>query len=150
MAIEQGVSAPLFEANDQNGNTIRLEDYRGKRVILFFYPKDDTPVCTAVACNFRDNFDSLTEQGYVLLGVSPDDASSHAQFATKFSYPFSLLDDSSKNIHELYGTWVERSMYGRKYFGTDRTTFVIDEEGNIAHVISKVDSRDHTAQILAL
>ena len=140
--------APDFEANDQDGNTVKLSDYRGKKVVLYFYPKDNTPGCTAQACNLRDNYEELQKQGYVVLGVSTDSEASHKKFITKQELPFSLIADPDKEVHEKYGTWGEKKMYGRTYMGTFRTTFVIDEEGKIAEVIGKVKTKDHTAQIL--
>ena len=150
MPLEPGVTAPLFEGQDQNGNTIRLQDYLGKTVILYFYPKDDTPLCTATSCNLRDNYEALLAKDYVVLGVSPDDSASHKKFAEKYKFPFPLVADPDQAIHKLYGTWIEKSMYGRKYMGTDRTTFVIDAQGNIAHTVNRVDTKNHTEQILSL
>ena len=121
---------------------------RVKKVILYFYPKDNTPGCTAQACNLRDNYEALQKAGYVVLGISSDSEKSHQKFIEKQSLPFSLIADEDKTVHELYGTWVEKSMYGRKYMGTARTTFVIDEEGKIEEIIEKVKTKDHTAQII--
>ncbi len=148
MSLTVGDKAPVFEGKDQNGNSISLTDFKGKKVILYFYPKDNTPGCTAEACNLRDNYSILQEQGYVILGISSDDEKSHQKFIDKFDLPFSLLADVDKKIHEQYGTWIEKSMYGRKYMGTARYTFVIAENGIIAEVIEKVKTKDHTAQIL--
>jgi thioredoxin-dependent peroxiredoxin len=148
MSIEIGKQAPDFEAKDQNGNTIKLSDYRGKKVILYFYPKDQTPGCTAQACNLRDNYDTLQQEGYEVLGISTDNEKSHQRFIEKQELPFSLIADEDKKVHELYGTWVEKSMYGRTYMGTARTTFIIDEEGNVANIIDKVKTKEHTNQIL--
>ena len=147
--LKPGDQAPLFEGKDQNGNTIKLSDFEGKKVVLYFYPKDNTPGCTAQACNLRDNYQTLQDQGYVVLGVSQDSEASHQKFITKQNLPFSLLADTDHTIHNLYGTWGEKSMYGKKYMGTLRTTFVIDENGKILEVIEKVKTKDHTAQILA-
>ena len=140
--------APDFEAKIETGETIKLSDYRGKKVVLYFYPKDATPGCTAQACNLRDNYDALLKAGYVVLGISSDDEKSHKKFIEKQNLPFPLIADTDLKVHEAYGTWVEKSMYGRKYMGTARTTFVIDEQGKIAEVIAKVDTKNHTAQIL--
>jgi len=148
MSIEIGKQAPDFEAKDQNGNTIKLSDYRGKKVVLYFYPKDQTPGCTAQACNLRDNYDKLQKEGYEILGISTDSEKSHQKFIEKQALPFSLIADEDKKVHELYGTWVEKSMYGRTYMGTARTTFIIDEEGNVANIIEKVKTKEHTNQIL--
>ena len=148
MSLEAGQMAPDFEAKIETGETIRLSDYRGKKVVLYFYPKDATPGCTAQACNLRDNYDALLKAGYVVLGISSDDEKSHKKFIEKQNLPFPLIADTDLKVHEAFGTWVEKSMYGRKYMGTARTTFVIDEEGKIAEVIAKVDTKNHTAQIL--
>jgi peroxiredoxin Q/BCP len=148
MSLEVGQLAPEFEAKIETGATIKLSDYRGKKVVLYFYPKDATPGCTAQACNLRDNYDALLKAGYVVFGISSDDEKSHKKFIEKQSLPFPLIADTDLKVHEAYGTWVEKSMYGRKYMGTARTTFVIDEEGKIAEVIEKVDTKNHTAQIL--
>ncbi len=148
MSLKQGDKAPVFEGKDQSGNDIKLTDFAGKKVVLYFYPKDNTPGCTAEACNLRDNYEELQKQGYVVLGVSTDSEKSHQKFIDKFELPFSLIADVDKTIHEQYGTWVEKSMYGRQYMGTARKTFVIDENGVIAEIIEKVKTKDHTAQIL--
>lgn len=148
MSLEAGAMAPDFEAKNQDGKTIRLSDYRGKKVVLYFYPKDNTPGCTAESCNLRDNYEELQKQGYVVLGVSPDSEASHQKFINKYELPFDLIADPEKEVHNKYGTWGEKQMYGKTYMGTIRTTFVIDEEGKIAEVISKVKTKDHTSQIL--
>lgn len=148
MELETGQKAPEFTGKDQDGNDISLSDFRGKKVVLYFYPKDQTPGCTAQSCNLRDNYTALQEQGYVVLGISSDSQASHRKFIEKQQLPFSLIADEDKSIHEKYDVWKEKNMYGRKYMGTVRTTFVIDEEGNIADIIKKVNTKDHTAQIL--
>ncbi len=148
MSLKVGDSAPDFSVNDQSGNPVKLSDFKGKKVVLYFYPKDNTPGCTAEACNLRDNYEALQKAGYVVLGVSTDSEKSHQKFIDKFELPFPLLADTEKQIHEKYGTWVEKSMYGRKYMGTARTTFLIDENGKIEEIIGKVKTKDHTAQIL--
>ena len=148
MKLEAGQKAPQFEAKNEKGELIKLSDYLGKKVVLYFYPKDATPGCTAQACDLRDNYDALLKAGYVILGVSSDDEKSHKKFIEKQSLPFPLLADTDLKVHEAYGTWIEKSMYGRKYMGTARTTFVIDEKGVIAEIIEKVDTKNHTAQIL--
>ena len=143
-----GEKAPNFQGLNQKGESISLQQYKGKKVALYFYPKDDTPGCTAEACNLRDNHSALQAAGYVVIGVSSDSVKSHDKFANKYSLPFDLLADEDKSTHQAYGTWVEKSMYGRKYMGTDRVTFIIDENGIIEKVIEKVNTKDHTAQIL--
>ncbi len=148
MSLQTGDQAPAFEAADQNGQLVKLSDFAGKKVILYFYPKDDTPGCTAQACNLRDNYESLLQAGYVILGVSVDDEKSHQKFIKKYELPFPLLADTDHKIVEAYGVWVEKNMYGKTYMGTARTTFVIDESGKIAQIIRKVDTKDHTSQIL--
>lgn len=148
ITLKKGDMAPDFEAKDQDGNTVKLSDFKGKKVVLYFYPKDNTPGCTAQACNLRDNYEELQKQGYVVLGVSQDSEASHKKFIDKQSLPFPLIADTDHTVHEKYGTWGEKSMYGRKYMGTLRTTFVIDEEGTVEDVIQKVKTKDHTAQIL--
>jgi len=148
--LKEGDKAPAFTSKDQNGNSVSLSEFKGKKVVLYFYPKDSTPGCTAEACDFRDNYQGLKAQGIEVLGVSIDDEKSHQKFITKYDLPFTLLADTDKAIVEAYGVWGEKSMYGKKYMGTNRTTFIIDEEGNIAHIISKVDTKAPTAQVLEL
>jgi peroxiredoxin Q/BCP len=148
MKLKKGDKAPDFNSTDQDGNPIKLSDFKGKKVILYFYPKDNTPGCTAESCNLRDNYVELQKQGYVVLGVSSDSEKSHKKFIEKHELQFPLVADTDKSVHEAYGTWGEKSMYGRKYMGTFRTTFVIDEEGKIEEVIEKVKTKDHAAQIL--
>jgi len=148
MTLKPGDKAPEFEIQNESGETVKLSDFRGRKLVLFFYPKDDTPTCTVEACNLRDNYQILTDQGYEVLGISSDGAGSHQKFIDKHGLPYSLLTDTEKNIHESYGTWVEKSMYGRKYMGTARTTFVINEKGIIKKIIDKVKAKDHTSQIL--
>lgn len=148
MSLQTGEVAPGFEVNDQDGNPVKLSDYKGKKVVLFFYPKDNTPGCTAEACNLRDNYGELQLKGYEILGISSDNEKSHTKFIEKQNLPFKLLADTEKTVHDLYGTWVEKSMYGRKYMGTARTTFIIDENGKIEEIIEKVKTKDHTSQIL--
>lgn len=148
--LKQGDKAPQFTAKDQNGNLVTLNQFKGKKVILFFYPKDNTPGCTAEACDFRDNYQGLTAKGITVLGVSVDDEKSHQKFITKYELPFTLLADTDKKVVEAYGVWAEKSMYGKTYMGINRTTFVIDEEGNITHIITKVDTKNSTQQVLDL
>jgi thioredoxin-dependent peroxiredoxin len=148
--LKEGQKAPDFTANDQDGNSVSLSQFIGKKVVLYFYPKDDTPGCTAEACDFRDNYQGLTAKGIVVLGVSVDDEKSHQKFVTKHSLPFTLLADTDQKIVETYGVWGEKNMYGKKYMGTHRTTFLIDETGIISHIIKKVDTKNSTAQVLEL
>lgn len=148
MALQAGDKAPDFTVNDQDGNPVKLSDLKGKKVVLYFYPKDMTPGCTAEACNLRDNYRFMQKQGYEVLGVSTDNEKSHRKFIEKEKLPFRLLADTNKAMHDAYGTWVEKSMYGRKYMGTARVTFVIDENGIIEEIIGKVDTKNHAAQIL--
>ncbi|MFN3589423.1 MAG: thioredoxin-dependent thiol peroxidase [Spirosomataceae bacterium] len=148
MQVEIGQKAPLFVGVNQKGEEIHLTNFLGKKVILYFYPKDNTPGCTAQACNLKDNYEQLLAAGYVVLGVSPDSVKSHVKFIDKFSLPFDLLADESHEIAELYGVWVEKSMYGRTYMGIARTTFVINEAGIIEEIIQKVDTKNHSAQLL--
>lgn len=148
MAISEGEKAPSFVAKDQDGHEVKLSDLKGKKVILYFYPRDMTSGCTAEACNLRDNYNKLRKQGYEVLGVSTDGEASHRKFIEKEKLPFRLLADSDKSLHKQFGTWVEKSMYGRKYMGTARKTFIIDESGKVSRIIEKVDTRNHTEQIL--
>jgi peroxiredoxin Q/BCP len=148
MALKVGSKAPDFKVNDQEGNHVKLSDLKGKKVVLYFYPKDMTPGCTAEACNLRDNYKVLQKAGYEILGISSDDEKSHKKFIAKEKLPFRLLADTDKSVHEKYGTWVEKSMYGRKYMGTARVTYIIDENGVIKEIIEKVDTKDHANQIL--
>ena len=146
--LKEGEKAPRFTGIDQNGKSISLSDFSGKPLILFFYPKDMTPGCTAEACNLRDNYSELKKQGFEILGVSPDNISRHQKFIEKYELPFPLIADEEKKILQDYDVWGEKKMYGRSYMGVYRTTFVIDEEGNIKKIFSKVKTNDHTAQIL--
>jgi peroxiredoxin Q/BCP len=146
--LKVGDKAPDFTVNDQEGNPLKLSSLRGQKVVLYFYPRDMTPGCTAEACNLRDNYKSMVRKGYEVLGVSTDSEKSHKKFIEKEKLPFRLLADTEKVIHDAYGTWVEKSMYGRKYMGTARVTFVIDEKGVIEDIIEKVDTKNHVDQIL--
>lgn len=148
MKLNIGDKAIDFKVKNQNGKVISLSDFKGKKIVLYFYPKDDTPGCTAEACSLRDNYDRLIKQGYVVLGVSPDNEKKHLKFIEKYELPFDLLADTEQEIANAYGVWVEKSMYGRKYMGIARTTFVIDEKGNIEEIIEKVDTKNHAVQIL--
>ena len=148
MTLSIGDKAPEFSVNDQDGNNVNLTDFKGKKVVLYFYPKDQTPGCTAQSCNLRDNYERLQAAGYEVLGVSSDSEKSHRNFIEKQKLPFTLLADTDKKVHDAYGTWVEKKLYGRAYMGTARTTFIIDENGMIEDIIEKVKTKDHTAQIL--
>jgi peroxiredoxin Q/BCP len=148
MAVEVGQQAPDFESKDQDDNTVKLSDYKGKKVVLYFYPKDNTPGCTAQACDLRDNYEALQKAGYEVIGISSDSGKSHQKFIKKFDLPFTLLADEDKSVHEKFGTWVEKSMYGKTYMGTARTTFIIDENGVITEIIDKVKTKEHTNQII--
>jgi len=149
-ALKEGDKAPGFTAKDQNGKTVSLADFKGKTVILYFYPKDDTPGCTAEACDFRDNYQSLIAKGFEVIGISSDDEKSHKKFETKYSLPFTLIADESKEINEAYDVWGEKNMYGKKYMGTIRTTFIINGDGIISHIINKVDTQNASQQVLDL
>ena len=148
--MEIGDKAPEILGLDENGNEVRLSDYAGKKIVLYFYPKDLTSGCTAEACNLRDNLSELTSQGYAVIGASVDDAKSHQKFIAKHELPFHLIADTDKTLVEQFGVWGEKSMYGRKYFGTFRTTFIINEEGIIERIIGPkiIKTKDHARQIL--
>ena len=146
--LKEGDLAPLIKAKDQNGKEITLETFKGKKVVLYFYPKDNTPGCTAEACNLRDNYDVLREKGFEIIGVSADSEKSHLNFIEKFQLPFDLISDVDKGVLKKYGAWGEKKMYGKTYEGILRTTFIISEEGKIEKIISKVKTKDHTQQIL--
>ncbi len=150
MKLTVGNAAPDFTSKDQNGNPFRLSDHRGKKVVLYFYPKDDTSGCTAQACNLNENLAALETAGYQVVGVSIDDEKSHQKFINKYNLKFPLIADTDKQVVELYDVWKEKSMYGRKYMGTLRTTFLIDEQGMITDIIEKIDTKNHVAQITSL
>ncbi len=147
MLPEIGKKAPNFSALDENEKTVSLADFTGKKLVLYFYPKDDTPGCTAEACSLRDNYQDLLDKGYAVLGVSPDEPKKHTKFIAKYNLPFSLLADTDQTVCNAYGVWVEKSMYGRKYMGVARTTFIIDENGILTEIIEKVDTKNHASQI---
>jgi peroxiredoxin Q/BCP len=148
MTIEVGQQAPAFSAMNQLGKTVSLSDFAGKKLALYFYPKDDTPGCTAEACSLRDHYQTLLAQGYAILGVSPDNEAKHQKFIAKYDLPFDLLADTDHAVAEAYGVWVEKSMYGRQYMGIARTTFIINEHGILSEIIAKVNTKDHANQIL--
>ena len=139
---------PHFEVIDQNGNTVTSNDLLGRKTIIYFYPKDNTSGCTAEACNLRDNYEALTAAGYNVVGVSKDSAASHRKFIEKHSLPFTLLADTTTDMQQTFGVWAEKSLYGRKYMGTLRQTFIFDEKGTLVEIIEKVNTKNHAAQIL--
>jgi len=149
MTLSVGDAAPDFTLPDQNGEEHRLSDYRGKPVVLYFYPKDDTSGCTKEACGFRDDYSAYKEAGVIILGVSPDSPKSHTNFITKYDLPFTLLADTEREVLNLYGAWGLKKMYGREYEGVLRTTYLIDADGKIAKVYEKVKPAAHSAEILA-
>ena len=148
ITLQAGDKAPAFKAKNENGETVSLANFKGKKLVLYFYPKDDTPGCTAEACDLRDNYKLFQKQGYEILGVSPDNEAKHQKFIAKYELPFSLLADTDNVVATAYGTWGEKSIYGKKYMGILRATFVIDEKGKIEKVIEKVDTKKHTDQLL--
>jgi peroxiredoxin Q/BCP len=148
MTLDLNTPAPNFELGDQNGEPHKLSDYLGKRVVLYFYPKDDTPGCTAEACSFRDNYSVFKQNNIVILGVSADSAKSHAKFQEKYELPFTLLSDTDHTVSEAYGVWGLKKYMGREYFGINRTTFLIDEEGNLVKVYEKVKPAEHAQEII--
>jgi peroxiredoxin Q/BCP len=146
--LKPGDNAPVFSGIDQDGNNINLNDFKGKKVVLYFYPKDSTPGCTAQACDLRDNYDNLLSKGYVVIGVSADNQKSHQKFIEKYSLPFPLIADVEKEIIKAYGVWGPKKFMGKTYDGIHRTTFVISDDGKIEEIIDKVQTKDHTKQIL--
>ncbi len=146
--LKEGESAPAFELPDQNGRIHKMEDYRGKWVVLYFYPKDMTPGCTTEACNFRDSFSAFKGLNVVILGVSKDSIDRHAKFSTKYELPFPLLSDENGTVCEDYGVWKEKSMYGKKFLGINRSTFIIDPGGKITKIYHKVDVKKHTMEVM--
>lgn len=146
--LQTGDKAPYFEGPDQDGNIIRLSDFAGRKLVLYFYPKDSTPGCTAEACDLRDNYERFISQGYAVVGVSKDSTTSHQKFIAKYELPFPLISDPGKVILQAYNAWGEKKNYGKVSMGTLRKTYVIDENGIITDIIAKVDTKNHTAQIL--
>ena len=146
--IKIGDKMPQFEVVDQNGKVVKSQDLLGKKTIIYFYPKDNTSGCTAEACNLRDNYEAMVAKGYNVIGVSKDSAASHRKFAEKYQLPFTLLADTSTEMIQAFGAWGEKSLYGRKYMGTLRQTFIFDENGILVEIIDKVDTKNHAAQIL--
>ena len=147
--LSEGEKAPAFSGKDQDGKKISLADFKGKKLVLYFYPQDDTPTCTVQACNLRDNYALLKKNGFEILGVSPDDEKSHQKFEAKFSLPFPLIADTGHVIIEKYGVWGEKQLYGRKYIGLHRTTFLIDEKGMIKKIFLKPKSNKHAEEIIS-
>lgn len=147
--LEAGDKAPEFSVKDQDGNTVKLSDFKGKKLVLFFYPKASTPGCTAEACNLRDNWERFQEKGYAILGVSADTQKRQSNFKNKYEFPFPLLADEDKEVIQAYGVWGPKKFMGKEYDGIHRTTFIIDEDGKIEEVIKKVKTKEHTAQILS-
>ena len=146
--IEEGKPAPDFELQSDTGEAVRLSDFRGKPVVLYFYPKDDTPGCTTQACGIRDDWSAFEQAGAVVLGVSPDSEESHAKFRQKYGLPFTLLADADHELTERYGFWVKKNNYGKKYMGVERSTVVIDGDGNVAKVLRRVRPDGHVQQVL--
>lgn len=147
--LKVGDQAPEFTSKDQNGNTVSLSDFKGKKVVIYFYPKDNTPGCTAQACNIRDNYKEVQDSGIVILGVSADDENNHQKFIEKFDLPFTLLADTGKELLNLYGVWGEKKFMGKIYDGIHRTTFILNEDHTIRAIIEKPKTKDHTAEIMA-
>jgi peroxiredoxin Q/BCP len=146
--LVEGKKAPAFTGKDQNGKKVTLAQFKGQKVVLYFYPQDNTPTCTVQACNLRDNFSALQKEGIVVIGVSPDEVAKHKKFEAKFELPFTLLADPELTIIEKYGVWGEKSMYGKTYMGLLRTTFLIDENGVIKKIFAKPKSKEHSEEIL--
>jgi len=149
LKLKIGDKAPDIKGKDQNGNEICLQDFSDKKLVLYFYPKDNTSGCTAEACNLRDSYSDFRRSGYEIIGVSPDSEKSHTGFIAKYNLPFTLIADTDKAVATSYGVWAEKKMYGRTYMGILRTTFVIDENGFIENIIEKVDTKNHAQQIIA-
>jgi peroxiredoxin Q/BCP len=146
--LTEGSKAPAFKSKDQNGKPVSLADFKGKKVVLYFYPEDDTPTCTIQACNLRDNFGLLKKNGFVILGVSPDEEKKHKKFEAKYDLPFTLIADTDHAIIDKYGVWGEKQLYGRNYMGLHRTTFLIDEKGVIRKIFTGPKNKQHAEEIL--
>ena len=149
VTLKEGEKAPVFSGKDQNGKKISLSDYKGKKLVLYFYPEDDTPTCTIQACNLRDNYGVLKKNGFEVIGVSPDDEKSHRKFETKFHLPFTLIADPEHSILEKYGVWDQKKLFGHEYMGVLRTTFVIDEKGIIQKIFTRPKNKAHAEEIIA-
>lgn len=148
MSLSVGDKVPSFDSTDQNGNSFNLDKFKDQKIVLYFYPRDNTSGCTAQACDLRDNFQEFKNNNYVIVGVSTDSPKSHVKFIEKNNLPFDLIADEDKSVHKLFGTWVEKKMYGKTYMGTARKTFLIDEKRVITDIIEKVKTKEHTNQIL--
>ncbi|MEC7259953.1 MAG: thioredoxin-dependent thiol peroxidase [Bacteroidota bacterium] len=148
MSLSVGDKVPSFDSTDQNGNSFNLDKFKDQKIVLYFYPRDNTSGCTAQACDLRDNFQEFKNNNYVIVGVSTDSPKSHVKFIEKNNLPFDLIADEDKSVHKLFGTWVEKKMYGKTYMGTARKTFLIDENRVITDIIEKVKTKEHTNQIL--
>lgn len=148
-SLTEGKKAPAFKSTDQNGERVSLADMKGKKIVLYFYPEDGTPTCTVQACNLRDNFGLLKNKGITVIGISPDEVKKHKKFEEKYNLPFILLADPTHSIIDKYGVWGEKQLYGRKYMGLHRTTFLVDEKGMIRKIFLKPKSKEHAAEILA-
>lgn len=148
ITLQEGDKAPAFKGKDQNGNTVSLADYKGKKLVLYFYPQDDTPTCTIQACNLRDNYAPLKKEGFEILGVSPDDEKTHKKFEAKYNLPFTLIADAEHKIIDKYGVWGEKQLYGKKYMGLHRTTFIINEKGIIVKIILRPKNKNHAEEII--
>lgn len=146
--LQEGQQAPAFTGIDQDGNKISLSDFKGQKVVLFFYPEDDTPTCTVQACNLRDNYSLLTKNGFKVIGISPDDVKSHQKFREKFNLPFTLIADPEHKIIDKYGVWGQKKLYGREYMGLHRTTFVVNEKGIISKIFLRPRNKAHAQEIL--
>ena len=146
--LTEGKKAPAFKGKDQNGKIVSLSDFKGRKLVLYFYPEDDTPTCTIQACNLRDNFSLLKKNGFIVLGVSPDEGKKHKKFEAKYDLPFTLIADTDHKIIDSYGVWGEKQLYGRTYMGLHRTTFLIDEKGIVKKIFLKPKSKQHTEEIL--
>ena len=149
ITLQEGDKAPAFKGKDQNGEVVSLSDFKGKKLVLYFYPQDDTPTCTVQACNLRDNYALLRKEGFEILGVSPDEAAKHKKFEAKYSLPFTLLADPDHTIIDKYGVWGEKQLYGRQYMGLLRTTFVLDEKGIIRKIFLRPKNKQHAEEIIA-
>jgi peroxiredoxin Q/BCP len=147
--LTEGQKAPAFKGKDQNGNPVSLSDYKGEKIVLFFYPEDDTPTCTIQACNLRDNFSLLKQNGFTVLGISPDEVKKHKKFEAKYDLPFTLISDPDHTIIDKYGVWGEKQLYGRNYMGLHRTTFLIDGKGIIRKIFLKPKNKQHAEEIIA-
>lgn len=148
VTLKEGDKAPAFSGKDQDGNKVSLSDYKGKKLVLYFYPEDDTPTCTIQACNLRDNYSLLKKEGFEVIGVSPDDAKKHKKFEAKYNLPFTLIADSTHAILEKYGVWDQKKMFGHEYMGVLRTTFVINEKGTIRKIFLRPKNKNHAAEIV--